>query len=142
MLHLYLGKEKEKKGENDESDGWKTYRTIDTSPSPPASPSLTEAEPQSVTLGKMFPIKPTFIRPVSKLTAVKWSPPVLSPPPSGVYTPAFSLVAHIEPYVEPQVMYNPFFLWQLHAYRMEEEHRSLSYTTSPTFSVELSSNSS
>ena len=116
---------------HDESGGWKTRQTwIKTSPS-------LSAEAESP--GKMLPIKPMFIRPPSKLIDdVEWSPPVLSPPPSGVYKPAFTRVAHIEPYVEPQVMYNPLFLWQLNSYRMEEENRTLSYTTSPTSSVELS----
>ncbi|XP_046658167.1 uncharacterized protein LOC124352648 [Daphnia pulicaria] len=47
-----------------------------------------------------------------------WSPPVLTPPPDGrAYSPPSTPVAHIEPYVEPQVMYNPYFLWQLYSYK-------------------------
>lgn len=48
----------------------------------------------------------------------RWSPPVLTPPPlGGQYSPPSTPVARIEPYVEPQVMYNPFFLWQLYSYK-------------------------
>jgi hypothetical protein len=47
-----------------------------------------------------------------------WSPPILTAPPDGrIYSPPSTPVAHIEPYVEPQVMYNPYFLWQLYSYK-------------------------
>lgn len=50
--------------------------------------------------------------------ADRWSPPVLTAPSDGrVYSPPSTPVAHIEPYVEPQVMYNPYFLWQLYSYK-------------------------
>ncbi|KAK4035828.1 hypothetical protein OUZ56_027910 [Daphnia magna] len=50
--------------------------------------------------------------------AERWSPPVLTAPSDGrVYSPPSTPVAHIEPYVEPQVMYNPYFLWQLYSYK-------------------------
>lgn len=48
----------------------------------------------------------------------RWSPPILNPPPpGGPYSPPPTPVARIEPYVEPQVMYNPYFLWQLYSYK-------------------------
>ncbi|XP_057380530.1 uncharacterized protein LOC130702917 [Daphnia carinata] len=50
--------------------------------------------------------------------AERWSPPVLTAPLDGsAYSPPSTPVAHIEPYVEPQVMYNPYFLWQLYSYK-------------------------
>lgn len=48
----------------------------------------------------------------------RWSPPILTPPSDGrAYSPPSTPVAHIEPYVEPKVMYNPYFLWQLYSYK-------------------------
>lgn len=55
---------------------------------------------------------------MSEIRTERWSPPVLKPPPPGrSYSPPLTPVAHIKPYVEPQVMYNPFFLWQLYSYK-------------------------
>ncbi|KAI9552116.1 hypothetical protein GHT06_022453 [Daphnia sinensis] len=48
----------------------------------------------------------------------RWSPPVLTASLDGrAYSPSSTPVAHIAPYVEPQVMYNPYFLWQLYSYK-------------------------
>ncbi len=45
-----------------------------------------------------------------------WTPPVLTPSPVDEQPPLVP-VAHIEPYPDPQVMYNPYFLQQLDAHR-------------------------
>ena len=55
---------------------------------------------------------------VAERQAGRWSPPVLTPPEAGrPYSPPTTPVAFIGPYVEPQVRYNPYFLWQLHSYK-------------------------
>lgn len=47
-----------------------------------------------------------------------WSLPILTPVQEGrPYSPPPIPVAYIRPYVEPQVMYNPYFLWQLYSYK-------------------------
>ena len=131
-LFFFTGKEKEKK----ELSEWSSDAGSNISQT--SSPLIE----QSTSTVKVLPIKPkvTVIskRPAQILkqnleeSILKngiWSPPVLSPPPLGTtYLPAFTSFAKIEEYLEPQVMYNPYFLWQLHSFRM-----------SKTSSVEFSS---
>ena len=55
---------------------------------------------------------------VAERQARRWSPPVLTPPPArSPYCPPSTPIVFIEPYVEPQVRYNPYFWWQLHSYK-------------------------
>jgi hypothetical protein len=73
---------------------------------------------------------------VARPTTLMWerdidcrSPPILTPPPDGrAYSPPSTLVAHIEPYVEPQVMYNPYFLWQLYSYKQSCGNSCISFS--------------
>lgn len=65
-------------------------------------------------------LRPLFDSPTQdEGLADPWTPPVLTPSPDGVVDeqPPSVPVAHIEPYPDPQVMYNPYFLQQLDAHR-------------------------
>lgn len=85
------------------------------------------AEPRRLAESNVHVARPTSMKCVRD--SDYWSPPVLTPPPDGrAYSPSSTPVAHIEPYVEPQVMYNPYFLWQLYSYKQSCSNRFNSFS--------------